>query len=271
MMNTRNLGLILALTLTTAHASDKAQRESRADAQALLTCMVNNLPTALHIQQLEIVSTGRDGHLRQMKGRLFMLRDQDGASAGVRAMLRVDAPQAYAGTAYLMQGDLSVPPSKTYVYLPALQRVREVSGSFADGPLLASDFSYREFRMLLGVFDEGEIRVEGPEAVNGRDAVRMTFIPPDDMVTPYHRIQVWMDHTSCLPLKAEFRQGEVVRKRFSVDVASLSRTDNHQYATISRMDDLVEGSHTVIRVLGVTAGTELPENLFNPTAFYRVP
>ncbi len=264
-MKTWILGIGMAL------GAFNAQAATPPDATGLLTCMVNNLPTALRVQQLEIVSTGRDGHQRQMDGRLFMLRDDDGASSAVRAVLRVDAPAAYAGTAYLMHGDLSMPPRQTYVYLPALQRVREVTGSFADGPLLASDFSYREFRMLLGIFDDGEIRVEGPDAVDGRDAVRMTFIPPADMVTPYQTIQVWIDDASCLPLKAEFRQGEVVRKRFSVDVGSLTTTNDQQFANLSRMDDLIEGSHTVIRVLGVTAGAELPENLFNPAAFYRVP
>jgi hypothetical protein len=269
-MSKRILGLILALTFGTslANASDGTLRS---DAKGLLTCMANNLPTALRIQHLEIVATSRDGFERRMSGRLFALREDDGASSAVRAMLRIDAPDAHADTAYLMRGDLSVPPSETYVYLPAIRRVRQITGSFADGPFLASDFSYREFRMMLGVFDDGEIRIEGSEMVDGRKATRMTFVPPADMVTPYREVWVWLDEASCLPLKAEFRQGDIVRKRFSVDAESLTHATDHQYATVSRMDDLVEGSHTVIRVLGVVQQAELPDHLFEPDAFYRVP
>lgn len=258
------IGLGLALSFNPAYAAP-------VDAQGLLTCMANNLPTALRIQQIEIVATSRDGYEQRMSGRLFALRDDDGSGSAVRAMLRIDAPEAHANTAYLMRGDLSIAPSETYVYLPAIRRVRQITGSFADGPFLASDFSYREFRMMLGVFDDGEIRVEGSETVDGRAATRMTFIPPADMVTPYREVWVWLDEKSCLPLKAEFRQGEVVRKRFSVDVDSLIRAEDHAYATVSRMDDLVEGTHTVIRVLGVVQSAELPEQLFDPAAFYRVP
>lgn len=265
------LVLALALPLTHALADPIESPPLDADVAPVLACMANNLPSALRVQQIELVATARDGYRRSMNGRLFVMREDDGSSATVRAMLRIDAPPAHAGTAYLTRGQLTRPPGETYVYLPALRRVRQVTGGFSDGPLLASDFSYREFRMMLGVFDDGEIVHEGADTVDGRDSTRLRFMPPADLVTPYASVRVWVDATSCLPLKAEFMQADTVRKRFSVDVNRLSSSSGQQYATVSRMDDLAEGSHTVIRVLGVTQNAELPAELFNPESFYRVP
>jgi hypothetical protein len=263
--------LALLLPLTHAFADTAEPAPLDADVAPVLACMANNLPSALRVQQIELVATVRDGYRRSMNGRLFVMREDDGSSDTLRAMLRIDAPPAHAGTAYLTRGELTRPPGETYVYLPALRRVRKVTGSFSDGPLLASDFSYREFRMMLGVFDDGEIVHEGTDTIDGRDTTRLRFMPPADLVTPYGSVHVWVDATSCLPLKAEFMQADTVRKRFSVDVNSLARSGDQQYATVSRMDDLAEGSHTVIRVLGVRQNAELPAELFDPESFYRVP
>ncbi len=158
-----------------------------------------------------------------------------------------------------------------YVYLPSVGRVRRVSGSFADGALLGTNFSYNDFRQLENAFVGSTARLEGSDRIEGRPVNVLRFQPaPNPQAPPsrYSVVRAWVDQQSCLPLKADFYEGTTVRKQLRASVAALRQSGDYWYVTELQMRDLLEGSQTVLRVMGVTAGHELPGSYFSPQLFY---
>jgi hypothetical protein len=252
---------VLALSLPAA-ASDEVQ--------PLLECLRANIPESLRVQQVALITTGRDDKPRELRGTLFAMRE-NAATGGVRAMLRLDAPEHFKGAAYLVREDQREVGDGMYVYLPAVRRVRRITGSFADGALLGTDFSYQEFKLMLGAFGDGDVHQIDDETVGGRESAVLVLTPGDARVTRYTEIRAWIDRESCLPLRAEFREGDTLRKRYSADVEGLRSTNGHWYAAIATMEDLVEQSRTEVQVLGVGIGTQLPDRHFDPRLFHQAP
>ena len=110
--------LLLTLGLCVgAHASDDSARK-------VLDCMRSNVPSSLRVQDIELSNTDRSGDERSLKGRLFAVRETDASGASrIRAMLRVNAPDNLAGSAFLVRESATADPGM-FVYLPSVRRVR---------------------------------------------------------------------------------------------------------------------------------------------------
>ncbi len=240
------------------------------DADGVLACMRANLPQSVRIQTIELEAVDRTGSARVLRGRLYARRDLDDAAAGrVRAMLRIDAPDYLAGAAYLVRELEADQQDGMYVYLPSVRRVRRVSGDFADGALLGTDFSYYDFKQIQSVFGETEVAYVSTAEHAGRSTYVLEFRRSADARSPYSLIRSQIDQQTCVPLQTEFYEGETVRKRFSASVEALQQAGGHWYLTESRMDDLKERTHTLLRILDVRADEPVPGRYFNPNLFYE--
>lgn len=239
------------------------------DVAALAECLRANLPSSLRVQQVAFDTTLSNGSQRSLSGRLYAQRETDPDPDALRMTLQIETPEAYSGAAYLLRESADRPSEGMYVYLPALRRVRQISGSFADGPLLNTDFSYREFRLLFGSLGAAELQLAESETLDGHRAVVLDVTPPKDATTRYTHIRLWLDPKSCLPLRGDFHEGETVRKRFVASPkAQRQASTGEHYLAVSRMEDLIEKSYTDLRVLGVEQDAPIPPQVFDPAGFY---
>lgn len=239
------------------------------DVARVAECLRANLPTTLRVQQVAFDTVLRNGGQRSLLGRLYAQRETDPGPDALRMTLQIESPEAYAGAAYLLRESADQPSEGMYVYLPALRRVRQISGSFADGPLLNTDFSYREFRLLFGSLGADQVRLSEETSLDGRPALVLEVSPPDDATTRYTGIRLWLDPESCLPMRADFHEGETPRKRFLAQAGAQRKTSSGEhYLAVSRMEDLVEQSYTELRVLGVDLDGPIPPQVFDPQGFH---
>jgi hypothetical protein len=228
-------------------------------------CMTANLPQTLRVQEVELTTWDRAGQERQMKGRIFGARDDDRG----RLMARVEYPGDLAGTAFLVR-EASSGKSEMYVYLPGTNRVKRLTGSHMNGKLWGTDFSYNEFRRVSNAFAGGSVEVSRAALHEGRPVHELTLTPPPAEREPYDRIRVLVDVASCVPLHAEFSKGARLRKVLTVPSAGLRKAGAHWYAAEVQLRDVLEGTRTRLRVLGVTAGARLSKGHFHPQQFYSV-
>lgn len=232
-------------------------------------CMRSRVPDSLQLQQIALDRHLRDGGHRMLRGRLYFQREETPPPGMLQVMLRIDAPPAFEGASYLVRETSMASSDGMYIYLPAIQRVRRVIGELGDSPLFDTDFSYREFRMLIGLISESGLRLEGPETLDGRPTSVMAVTPPDDVNTRYTLMRFWIDHASCRPLRGEFFEGKTLRKRYSASAESLrGATDGGQYLSLGTMEDLAQGSRTELRVLKLEFDVPLPPQLFDPESFF---
>lgn len=257
--------VLVALMLGLGLAAQAAEAPPK-----ILACMRANVPQSVRVQDIELTTTDRSGSTRELKGRLYAQRESAAESADglVRVALRIRAPSSLAGAAYLVREASKLSEQGMYVYLPAVRRVRRVSGEFADGSLMGTDFSYNDFRLLQNAFGDQRPTLEASEKIDGRDSQVMGFKPNKQMPSGYSLVRAWIDQKTCVPLKVEFYQDQTLRKRLLVPAAGLVQSGSHWYASIFQMSDLTAGSQSELKVLKIVSDEKLPKRVFDPDLFY---
>lgn len=253
--------LCALLILAPAHARNPAGE--------LLGCMRANIPPSVQVQRLELASTNNIGDTRTLHGRLSAMREPRAGGPGLlRAVLRVDAPPNLAGAAYLVRETEDYLRDGMFVYLPAVRRVRRVTGTFADGALMGTDFSYYDFRQLQSAFGDMSAELEEPLEIDGRRTNGLLFKPLAAAETRYSHVRAWIDHETCVPLKVNFYERGEIRKQLTSPASSLKQAAERWYASELVMRDLLDQSHTVLRVLELTTDADIDAGRFRPGSFY---
>ncbi|WP_022977476.1 outer membrane lipoprotein-sorting protein [Nevskia ramosa] len=241
---------------------------ARADdaTQKVLNCMRANIPPSLQIKEVELASVDRSGAERLLKGKVYVSRD----NGLIRVLLRISKPNDLDGAAYLMREGGASKKDDIFLYLPALQRVRKISGGSADAPLLGTDFSYNDMKQLQAAFGDSQTSLDKPTILEQRPVHVLQLQPPAGSGARYSRVRTYVDQKTCVALKAEFFEGNVLRKELSAPADSLKRADGYWYLSDLTMRDVKENTSTRLKVVGVVGSEqELPSRLFDPTSFYR--
>jgi len=251
-----------ASTAAPAAAPAAAPSVAVSQAQPIVDCMRNNIPASVQVKEIELTSRDRGGGERLLRGRLYATNEKE----RVKAMLKIGAPPDLAGAAYLIrEGEKS---DEIYIYVPALNKVRRVTGGSMDGPLWGTDLSYNDLKQVQNAFFDPGARLEGKGELDGTPVQILQFTPQPGQTTRYTAIRAWVEPKSCMALKAEFYEGATVRKRFSGAAKDLKQAGTTWYLSDMTVSDLKEGTQTRLRVTGVTAGKDLADRLFNPGTFY---
>ncbi|HKY93095.1 MAG TPA: outer membrane lipoprotein-sorting protein [Nevskiaceae bacterium] len=255
--------LLAVLAVAPVQAADTAD--------SVLACMRANMPDALRLQNLEFETKDKSGVVvSRIRGRLYAMRESsEGGEKLVRAMLRVDEPQGFAGAAYLVRQSDDYLRDGMYVYLPSVKRVRRVSGTFADGGLLGTSFTYSDFRHMQNSFGGANVTLDGAGELDKRAVHLLTFTPAAGEESSFGRVKVWVDQASCIALKTEIYEGGAVRRRISVPAKAIQKTDAGWIMSMAEAEDLQAGTHSTMRVIKVSTGVDLPAGYFDPAAFYK--
>ncbi len=235
------------------------------EARALLDCAARNVPARSFTQAAEFEVMQDGAAQRRIGASLAGLRDADSISLNIV----VSAPSDVAGTAVLLrQNDAGREDMR--MYLPALQRVRPITGGMANQGILGTDFSYRDIRDIYGALREGQARVLGAGKIAGKDTQRMELIPAAEQESPYQRMVVDLDASSCVVLAVDFESpGRGVTKRLLGDVDSVTSIGERRILLRYTMDDLDKGSQTVLKLGAPEYDEDIRSLAFHPSSFYR--
>jgi hypothetical protein len=253
--------LLLLLALGSAHADPAAQR--------VLECMRENVPPTVRVQDFELQVTDPKGEVATLSGKLFAQRETAGPERNfTHAVMRVNQPEHLKGAAYLVRQTDDYLRDGMYVYLPSVKRVRRVTGTFADGSLLGTTFSYYDFKQLANAFGDLEAKLESTSKIGDRAVKVLSFKSVPGAETMYSGARAWIDDKTCLPLKVEFLEKDKPRKRLTAEPAAMRPYGKRWYLSESQIVDLKDNSRTVLRIVNISDGKELPGRYFNPNTFY---
>jgi len=267
-MKIRWLGLVLALC-----APAHAQAPSQGDAQKVMECMRANVPQRLSIKALELTAFDRTGGSRTLKGRLYAGRDKGaGGRELISASLHVDLPPELKGAAYLVKETDDYLRDGMFVYLPAVKRVRRVTGTFADGALLGTSFSYFDFKQLQNAFSDVAAKLEGVADVNGRQSHVLSYTVLEGAETRYTGGRLWVDQEACVVVKGEFHEGGGrIAKQFSSPPGALRRAGPTWYLAEGEMREPGAGARSTLRLAKVDTQAAVPNRYFDPNLFHLSP
>lgn len=241
---------------------------SAADAPATIdkieACIRGNIPTDLQIRSFELTMTDKTGGTRQLGGRVYA-RLEDGL---LMAMMRVEMPSDLRGASYLAREGKDDKAEEMYVYIPALQKVRRITGGMKDSSLFGTDFSYSDLKQITYAFSGGKLALEKTEDYESRPDWVLTMKPAEGAESRFDLVRAWIDQKSCMLMKAEFLQQGTLRKRFTTSPRFLAQSGTRWYFTEGQMEDVQEKTSTHLKITGLSSETDLADRLFNPRMFY---
>ena len=260
--------LLLALAGPPTFAADDPAAMPDPAAAKVTDCLRANWPSQLSIGSLELTAYDAAGGPRTLKGRLYARKSTKNL---LQAALRIDAPVELKGAAYLVQETDDYLRDGMFVYLPSVRRPRRVTGSFADGSLLGTNFSYFEFKQLQSAFGDLRPSLEGTEAVNGRDADVLRFAVVPGAETRYTAVKAWVDKQACVVVQAEFYEGKKLSKQLGSPAGAIKQSGSIWYVAEYQMKEPSLNTRTVMRVSGVDATKSPPAAYFDPNTFFIAP
>ena len=245
------------------------QAQAGDDTQKVLACMRANIPSAAQVEDIQLSSSDNAGATRTLSGKIYAQRKDTPGGGELQVTLRIKGPAPYAGAAYLIREPGAGKQNSMLVYLPSVSRVRRITGSFVDGSLMGTNFSYQDFRQLATAFAGSSATLEAPSVVEQRPVYVVSFKPAADSRSSITNVRAWVDQKTCVPLKASFYAGNTLSKTLTASPDALRQSGKYWYLSEMQMSDLRSGTETVLRVSHVGEGGNLNHHYFEPGSFYQ--
>lgn len=226
-------------------------------------CASNNLVGKGALRDLTVMPYDREGKSRTLKMRFFW---KPTARGEPRVNLRLTEPLPVAGSAYLMT--IKNLQEDVYFYFPGADRALKITGKNMSEPMWGTDVSYGEIKQVLGVVATTDATRVADAKVGERDAfvLEVTSDPNDG----YSKVVSYIEHKSCVLLKAEFfDQNDQPRKRLLADQSKILEAENYWLSLGYTMEDLSRGTKTVLDLSDFSIDERLPERLFDPQRFFE--
>lgn len=235
------------------------------DAAKVTACMRANIPETIRIKTLEITARDRSGGERTLRGKVYGTSEKD----LLRTMMRIEAPSDLNGASYLVRE--SAKGDEMYMFLPAINKVRRITGASVDGQLWGTDVTYSDVKQMQNAFSGATTKYESAGKIENRDVHVLSFIPRKEDASRYSSVRAYVDQKTCVALKVEFMDGNTVRKELAGSPANLKQAGKHWYLTEALIRDIKDLTQTRIKILGVSTDDKLSGRYFNPKSFYLGP
>lgn len=229
----------------------------------VLECMRERAPTQLRVESLRIEASGEGVTRREITARFYSQRGE----RGLRAMLHITAPADLAGMRYLLVEEPS--GDALYLYLPALGKVRRVSGAGPDAEIAGTTLNYADLRLIGQALNAAAVTYESETRLFERSADVLRFVPAV-ADSPYRRVLATIDREHCVVLRAEFQHADGAAKRYQVEPGSLMRSGATAYASVATIEDPTRRSRVRLALAGVRTDARPPARAFDPRRFSSV-
>ena len=191
-----------------------------------------------------------------------------------KSLMVFRSPSDVKGTSYMSYDwEASDKEDDSWLYLPALQKIRRVAASDESGAFMGSDFSYADINGLELDDFSYEIDKES-ELVDGHDCWVITSTPKNDDVikeTGYTSAKAWVRKDIFMQVKAiiNVKKGKKV-KYFSVK--DISQVDDIWTAHTLQMITTKKGKKehsSVLKISDVVYNQGVDESMFDTAAMQR--
>jgi hypothetical protein len=204
---------------------------------------------------MTLTERGREPRLR----RLVTYRLDKGAGS-LATLIRFLEPGDVSGTG-LLTVDPAAGESDQWLYLPALQRVRRISGDRKGGRFVGSDYYFEDLRDRKVAQDSH--RITGQESVGGVRCEVLESVPVDAGNSVYRKRVSCIDPARLLPMRIDLfeKSLDAPSKRWTLNRAE--KVQGYWTVMDSTMTDLETGHETRLAVERILYDRGLPDELFS--------
>ena len=179
-------------------------------------------------------------------------------------------PKDVAGVAYLMfeydeKADGTKPDSDNWLYMPAMKKVRRISGSTRQDDFMGTDFTYED--MGERGLSKDTFTLLGSEAVDGVDCWKVEVVAKDKGEKNPRRI-IWWRKDTYVTARAEFYDKQDALQR-RLTCSDISQIDGIWTTGKMFIENVQTGHSTLLEMKNVQYNTDLSDSLFTVSAIER--
>ena len=183
-----------------------------------------------------------------------------------KSLMFFQSPADVKGTGFL-QYDYDDPDKEDdrWLYLPALKKVRRISGSSKNDYFMGTDFTYDD--MGNRAVEEDHHKLLREEEVDSLKCWVLESTPKDEDYM-YSRTVRWIRQDALLPVKVEFydRHGNLLK---ALTIPDIRKQDGFWAMFRMEMDNLQEKHKTILEFKEINYNVGLKDNLFRVSTLER--
>ena len=212
-------------------------------------------------QKMKLTILDRRGGERVREIELFDRREPGDEQKTILFFL---APAEVKGTGFLAFTHKGRAADQ-WLYLPELQRVRQITARTRNESFMGTDLSYHDLDLIqeMTSWTETDARssLRGEETVEGTPTYAIELVPRREDIG-YRKLVLWLGREDLLPHRLEFYEdGSEPRKRMTQgDVRSIGAIPVAHHVDAAT---LAAGSHTAIEITDVQFNQKLDAELFS--------
>jgi hypothetical protein len=228
-------------------------------------CVERNLPENGSTQAVLLRAVDRTGEELDSRAEVVWKRDDEQNS---RVLMRIEAPAERRGSILLgLQRDDE--HADMWLYLPELRKVKRIGERTVSGSMFGTDYTYEDFQRVYHLAKEAKTQRGPDEEVKGR----ATFVlehRPDEGTSEYDLIKSYIDREMCVLLRSEhYGSGDRLTKLLTVPLDKIEKEPSGWVPKLSRMEDLLDKTHTDLIVESIDVEKPVPDRLFSVNQLER--
>ena len=251
-----SLGFGLALAaLLLGLAFDAAA--SAATLEEIEACVVANAPEKTMRQSQTLSIADRKGTERSLELDFEWKRFEGNRS---KFLMRVTSPPDMRGSALLVIENKDR-ANDVFSYLPELGKTRRLSSRALSGSAFSSDFSQEDLQYLRTLLRDGDQKILPDSEMDGRQV--HVVQSSTQAGSTYDEVVTHIDVERCVLVRAEMRgsDGKVLKILRADPEKVVSRGKAFEMTEI-RAEDLVRGTHSVLRIEESETDIRIRDNVF---------
>ncbi|MEL3906125.1 MAG: outer membrane lipoprotein-sorting protein [Treponema sp.] len=181
--------------------------------------------------------------------------------SGTKQVMIFSKPADVKGVGYLSISHKDGSEDDRWLYMPALKKVRRISGSSSGDSFMGSDFSYDD--MGGHQLDDYDYTLLGTETLEGRSVWKIEIIPHTKK--QYSKSIAWVDQETLLYLKSEFydKQEQQIKLLTAEDI---QKESGFWVAKKMTMENVQTKHKTVIKTLQAKYNMNISDSIFRASA-----
>jgi hypothetical protein len=196
------------------------------------------------------------------KGGSDRVRDVEIRSKSGASLMRFHSPADVAGTGFLVIENEGKDDDQ-YLYLPALGKVKRITGSQRSQKFMGTDLTYADLESRN--LRKAKSTKLDDATVGGNEAYVIESIPEDPEASQYGKTITWVHKVSFVPLKVEFYDKKLELLK-TLTVHKLEKRDEKWVVTDSSVENVQAGSKTRFTVTELDTKAKLADDQFTERA-----
>jgi outer membrane lipoprotein-sorting protein len=182
------------------------------------------------------------------------------------------SPPEVKGTGFLAF-DHKGKPADQWLYLPELEKVRQITSNTRTQSFVGTDLTYRDLDILTEMpswtEDDAASSLRGDESVDGVPCYLIDLAPKRDDIG-YKKVALWLGRDDLVPRKLEFFEDgtDPAKRIIQSDIRNVGKIP---VAYVTKVTTLAAGSSTDITVSDTQFNQKLGDDVFTQRALEQGP